>query len=317
MKRKIATIVIISTALLVTGCGDKTALEIEDITPPNILEEVNNSESILGESSENLENVTEIILEDATTVVEAELPAEQGTEKETEKVTEKATEKVTEAVTQKAAEAASSGTIASVPSWAAIEADVSLSGSGTGYHAKLVICTPTSAVSYGIQYDACAAAPYTGKAMAMLENIGSNNAGGQAYSRPGNKELTLGETYHMMITLNQDGSGSVYLDNQKIGDYYNPALAYQSIVYLRVEGSARKNGDGVNASFNNIKLKVDGNYNASRRFGTYEFKQNATINSSVYSTSSIYISGFVSGISDAEDWDSRYNDVSGIIQFVQ
>ncbi len=62
-----------------------------------------------------------------------------------------------------------------------IETDMVLSGSGSGYHAKLVACTATSAVSFGIQYDKHARAPYTGKAWFMIENVAHNGAGGQNY----------------------------------------------------------------------------------------------------------------------------------------
>lgn len=209
--------------------------------------------------------------------------------------------------------------IEDVKAWAAIEGDMNLTGTGTGYHAKFVICTAASAVSYGIQYDSCAAAPYTGKAMAMIENVAGNNPGGQAYFRPGNVELQCGQTYHMMMTLNRDGTGSVYIDGVKIGDYNNPKLANQSIVYLRVEGSARKNGDSVNANFSNIKLMANGIYSPRIGWGFHEFKQNPTISSSVTAvgTINVNIAGTVSGIAATDDWDNRYNDVSGIIQFVE
>ena len=128
-----------------------------------------------------------------------------------------------------------------------IEADVTLSGSGTGYHAKLVLVTPVSAVSYGIQFDSCAVAPYTGKAMAMIENVASIAAGGQQYDRPGNKSLKVGKKYHLMITINSKGNGNVYLDYKKIGSFSNPQLANQA-VYPRVEAAVRLNGDSVKAT---------------------------------------------------------------------
>lgn len=55
-----------------------------------------------------------------------------------------------------------------------IEADITLKGSGSGYHAKLVLVTPTSAVSYGIQFDKHAVAPYTNRAVTLIENVKSN-----------------------------------------------------------------------------------------------------------------------------------------------
>lgn len=196
----------------------------------------------------------------------------------------------------------------------AIEADVTLNGSGTGFHAKLVMVTPTAAVSYGIQYDACAVAPYTGKAMAMVENISSNAAGGQSYDRPGNRELALGQTYHLMMTLNQDGSGAVYLDNEQIGTFYNANLAGQDVA-LRVEASGRKNGDQVSASFKNIKLKKGMSNYTAHAWNTHEFKTNPTLNLIRNEWDDITFNGYISGLGAGDDWDNRYNDVSDIIQY--
>ena len=201
-------------------------------------------------------------------------------------------------------------TIMNTKSQAAIETDVRLSGSGSGYHAKLVMCTPTSAVSYGIQYDAHAAAPYTGKAMAMIENVSSNGAGGQQYSRPGNKSLQLGKKYHLMMTVDQSGHGKVYLDYKKIGSFYQPNLSGE--IALRIEASARLNGDKVNASFSNVKCKWNGNYDSLRRLEWTEFRQNSGLKYT-NKNNSFKLSGTVKGI--AGDWDSDYNSVSEILQF--
>ena len=205
--------------------------------------------------------------------------------------------------------------IASVPSKDSIEADVTLNGVGTGSHAKLVICTPTSAVSFGLQYDSCAVAPYTGKTMAIIENIGSNNAGGQSYTRPGNKEVTLGKSYHLMLTINDDGSGSVYLNNIMIGTYSNPNLAGQ-MLYLRVEASGRVNNDQVYATFSNIKLKYGGTYK-DQAYSIHEFQTNSTINYTASSWNNISFAGYISGLGAGQNWDNRYDSVSDIIQFVQ
>jgi hypothetical protein len=207
-------------------------------------------------------------------------------------------------------------TIENVDSYAAIEADVTLNGTGTGAHGKLVICTSTSAVSFGLQYDQHAVAPYTGKTMVMIENVTSNNSGGQTYDRPGNRQVNLGEKVHLMITLNRDGSGKVYMNGEQIGTFTNTELAGQE-VYLRVEGSARINGDSVDAKFENIKLKQGSTYDSSKIWGTYEFKTNTTISSVVHSWNNIEIQGTVTGLGNNEDWDNAYDRVSDIIQFVQ
>ncbi len=207
-------------------------------------------------------------------------------------------------------------TITNTKCEAAIEADVVLTGSGTGYHAKLVVATPLSAVSFGIQYDSYAVAPYTGKAMALVENVASNNAGGQVYTRPGNKQLKLGKTYHMMLTVNKDGTGSVYLDYKKIGGFSNKGLVNQ-FLYLRVEGSARLNGDRVNARFKNIRCKTGGKYDPGKIWTTSNFDTCPTIKSKVKKDGSISINGHLSGLPAGGDWDNQYGIVSGIRQFIQ
>lgn len=194
-----------------------------------------------------------------------------------------------------------------------IEADVTLSGSGTGYHAKLVLVTPVSAVSYGIQFDSCAVAPYTGKAMAMIENVASNAAGGQQYDRPGNKSLKVGKKYHLMITINSEGNGNVYLDYKKIGSFSNPQLANQA-VYPRVEAAVRLNGDSVKATFDNIRLTRGGKVQKGIFADGIVFKSNKGIKTKrTKNQNKVVISGTGTGING--DWDSDYENVSGVYQF--
>lgn len=204
-------------------------------------------------------------------------------------------------------------TISNTKALTAIEADITLKGSGTGYHAKLVLGTATSAVSYGIQFDECASAPYTGKAMAMIENVASNNPGGQSYSRPGNKELTVGKTYHMMITIDRKGNGNVYLDYKKIGSFSNAGLA-NTAVYPWVEGAVRLNGDSINATFDNIKLKRGGKYTSGELYyGNARITNRGMKVKKVNNKNKVVISGTGTGING--DWDSDYASVSGVFGF--
>ena len=204
-------------------------------------------------------------------------------------------------------------TLANVKASTGIEADITLSGSGTGYHAKLVLVTPVSAVSYGIQFDQYAAAPYTGKAMAMIENVASNAAGGQQYSRPGNKSLKVGKKYHLMLTINSKGKGNVYLDYKKIGSFSNSQLANQA-VYPRVEGAVRLNGDSVKATFDNIKLTRGGVVQTGILPDGQIFHSNKGIKTKrTKNKNKVVISGKGTGIHG--DWDSDYENVSGIYQF--
>ena len=86
-----------------------------------------------------------------------------------------------------------------------------------------------------------------------------------------------------------------------------------------MEGSARKNGDSVKAVFSNIRLKGNGKYDAAKSWGTHDFTTNKGVksNASAFAgTGTIAISGKIKGIGSSEDWDSAYEKVSGIIQFV-
>ena len=210
----------------------------------------------------------------------------------------------------------SGATIANTDSEYAIEADINLSGSGSGYHAKLVACTATSAVSFGIQYDQHARAPYTGKAWFMIENVANNNAGGQNYLWV--QEAARNKTYHVMLAVKKDGTCNCYIDGKPVKTVKNSSLA-KTTVYLRVEGSARLNGDSVTATFSNIKLKADGKYNEDKIWGTHDFTTNKGIKSDAtafLTAKKVSIKGKVKGLSSSQDWDSAYEQVSGIIQFV-
>ena len=219
-------------------------------------------------------------------------------------------------VPAKTTQPAADQTIENTASEYSIEADVSLTGTGTGYHAKLVACTATSAFSFGIQHDEHAAAPYTGKTAFMTENVYSNAAGGQQY-----QWIRLGEknkTYHLMLTVKKDGTCNCYIDGKLVKTAKNPNLA-RTTVYLRVEGSARKNRDSVKAVFSNIRLKANGKYDAAKSWGTHDFTTNKGVrsNASAFAgTGTVTISGKIKGIGSSEDWDSAYEKVSGIIQFV-
>ena len=194
-----------------------------------------------------------------------------------------------------------------------IEADVKMTGSGSGYHSKLVIGTPASAVSFGMQYDVGAAIPYGARNMALIENVASNAAGDQQYIRPGNVEFKLDKYYHLMITIDKKGNGNVYVDYNKIGSFKQPNLRKGSI-FLWLEASGRLNGDGVDSEFKNVKytdassgvsvIGEDKNYNTCRHD-----KTNAGLKCKyTKKTNTIRMYGKIRNLSG--DWDSAYNGVS-------
>ncbi|MCR5273610.1 MAG: hypothetical protein K6E13_11620 [Lachnospiraceae bacterium] len=199
-----------------------------------------------------------------------------------------------------------------------IEADVSLSGTGSGYHAKIVMGTAQSAVSFGIQYDEGASAPYTGKTMALLENIQTNYNGEQQYVRFA--ELERNRTYRLMLTLNGNGHGEAYVNGQKVGSFENPYVVSSGNIDLWVEGAARLSGDSVNAVFSNVRARKNGVtvYGATGEIVDDSTRHNGISVKTSYGVNSLtkeavtmnIISGTVHGIGD---WDSSFNNASSMV----
>ncbi len=210
-------------------------------------------------------------------------------------------------------------TIENVGAKYAMEADVTLTGSGDGYHAKLVIASPESAVSFGIQYDVDAPYPYTRKAFFLVENIHNNNAGGQAYWYV--QQAEPGQTYRLMLTMSSKGICRIYIDGILIDSVTNVETPAQQVT-LRVEGAAKHNGDNVNATFSNIKLKY-GKHSTSAPWYASDMRtpaETAAIGiSSEYSLfdveKKVSVTGSLRGLPAGADWDSAYNAISGGVNF--
>jgi len=210
-------------------------------------------------------------------------------------------------------------TIKNVPGDYAIQTDVELNGSGSGFHAKLIVATASAATSFGIQFDRHTIAPYTAKAAFMVENIRSNYAGGQDYSWIG--QSALGVTTRLMLAFQKKtGKVTMYINGYPVASVKNPSLRNKQ-VYLRVEGSARKRGDAVSATFRDIKLKRNGKYKKNYKWKYEIFNTGKGLTADVVSFSrkdkSIVISGKLGGISRNQDWDSAYNSVSSVVQFLE
>ncbi|MCD8023631.1 MAG: fibronectin type III domain-containing protein [Lachnospiraceae bacterium] len=219
----------------------------------------------------------------------------------------------------KACKTLTATTSANVDALYAIEADVKLTGSGTGYHAKLVAATAQAAVSFGIQFDNYASSPWTGKAAFLIENVVNTGSGGQYYSRTGlSAENT---TNHLMLTVLENGVCELYVNYQKVGSVTNSSFATLikngQTIYLRVEGSARKNGDSVTATFSNISLKENGSAVDTPVVSiVYLTGEGITCTTKANTTpDKIVISGTLSGLTSAQDWDSAADIVSGIVQY--
>lgn len=198
-----------------------------------------------------------------------------------------------------------------IDSIASIQADVTLTGSGTGYHAKLLVQTPKSAVSFGLQFDTAGPDEYRNETAFIFENIYSNNQGEQVYSRTGFAELN--HTYNILLAVQDNGTVQAYVDQVLVGEVNNPELIDQHLT-LSLEGSARLNKDSVDAVFSNIKIKDSNGYNENIVWKSNIKETNDGIKV-ISSDEEIRIVGTIEGLSENEDWDSAYDKVSGVVQF--
>ena len=205
--------------------------------------------------------------------------------------------------------------------YAAVQADLTLSGTGTGYHAKILFQSAASgsAVSFGIQYDAFARAPWTGKPAYMCENIIHNGPGGQSYQWFG--QAQIGVPVRLMMVLDmQTGIVDLYVNGSKIGSVGNTNLL-AGMLCASVEGCARLDGDTVTASINNISIKKPGTSgtNGDSVFFHQCISRNPGIAATYSGTapgnfltsSNVTINGMVIGLNGL-DWDSAYANVSGV-----
>ena len=214
-----------------------------------------------------------------------------------------------------------------VKAWQVISADVSLNGSGTGYHAKIRFNNFDGAISLGIQYDNEAVAPYTGKAVIIVENVFGYGPGKQEYTRPGDIFVEPGQKVNLMLTLSKKGNIGAYCNGKLIGRYHNDTLVYGGKnISSGVEGAARLNGDGVDADFTNIRARYQ-KYTGREYFDVSYFENGEGIKikadgkkgGSDEGTNGlpkhVRIKGKLS-LASNRDWDSLANSVQGVCAFL-
>lgn len=189
---------------------------------------------------------------------------------------------------------ATTHTIQNTSATYAIQSTVSLTGSGQGFHAKIELVTASAAVTFGIQYDAQASAPYTGKPAFLLENVVNPSAeAGNSYTHTGS--AAVGTAYQLLLTLQSNGSGAVYVNGRQVGTFTNKSLANQT-VYARVQAVGKQNGDKADASFGSTLVRERGAIHSGQTSAVYP--NHFTTNTAVGKTTSpIVISGTVSGLS--------------------
>lgn len=186
-------------------------------------------------------------------------------------------------------------TINNTASAYSIQSNVVTTGSGQGFHSKIELVTAKGGVTFGVQYDARAAAPYTGKPAFLMENIVNHSAeAGNKYTHTGSAKVST--AYRLLIALQSNGSGKVYINGNEVGSFSNPKLAGTQ-VYARVQTVGKQNGDKANGSFTNTLVKgTNGVVTSGQTSAVYPdgFKTNISVGKV---TNPITISGTVSGLS--------------------
>ena len=154
------------------------------------------------------------------------------------------------------------------PAYASVEANVTLNGAGTGYHAKLVMGSTTtgSLASFGIQAESSPdykkAHPNAVNGISFLmENVmyDAEEPGtcGKEYTFMGSPELN--HTYKLRLSWTADNRFHCYVDDQEV--FTTHATMAPPFIFA-VEGSARMSGDYVRADFTGLRAKAgDSNSN--------------------------------------------------------
>lgn len=148
--------------------------------------------------------------------------------------------------------------------YASFEADMTLNGTGDGYHSKILLTdvTGAKAVSFGIQYayNVPKAARILGNVEKinsncafLVENVMGNNteAGGTGKEYTFVKEANVGQTYRVNISWYEDNTLRFYVDGVEI---WHTKSALEKPFYFSIEGSAMHNGDSIDAKFSDVVI---------------------------------------------------------------
>ena len=159
--------------------------------------------------------------------------------------------------------------------WKAIdisaEADVIVTGTGSGWHGKIVLYNPTdgTAISFGIQHDNKSALGFPGRDCLMFESIGKS---GQVYRAF--KAVSSGK-HHIRIEYDNARKVAIgYCDGVFVGEMASPKMGGRFAVGF--EASSRLTGDTVDASFTNLVIYSAGKQTTSGAW--LETKRNGTFN---------------------------------------
>ena len=162
--------------------------------------------------------------------------------------------------------AANTVTIEEDPAYVSVEANVTLKKTNaTGAHAKLVIATDNGTgkvASFGIQYEENISSVYSqfpGNIVFLSENVENNAAvagtDGKTYTYI--KAAAFDTTYKLRLSWQKsDNTLHYYVNDVEIR---REKTSFAAPFTMGVEGSVAHNGDTIDATFTDIKIKVGDN----------------------------------------------------------
>ncbi len=151
--------------------------------------------------------------------------------------------------------------------YASIEGVMNLRGSGSGYHAKLVLSGGGSTVSFGIQYEKdihYAYPQFSSNTVYLVENVMSHatQAGTTGKQYLYLKSAPLGQNVKVRLSWYTNNTVKFFVNDQEIG---RTKSTLSAPFIFAVEGSAAHNGDTINATVKNVKVKAGNN---AKSYGT-------------------------------------------------
>ena len=164
------------------------------------------------------------------------------------------------------------------PVYASIEGTLVLKGTGTGYHGKVVISSNagTGSASFGVQYEENMSKHpdirqvTTNNTVFLLENVMSHatTAGLQGKNYSYIETAEVGKSYKIRLSYTkEDKMLHCFVNDEEI---YSEETTMTPPFIFAVEGSCAHNGDSIDATFTNVRVKCgDGLQSFNGKFSDY------------------------------------------------
>ncbi|MDR1815151.1 MAG: InlB B-repeat-containing protein [Clostridiales Family XIII bacterium] len=127
----------------------------------------------------------------------------------------------------------------------AVETTLAMTGSGSGYHAKIVIGTASSAISFGFFYDEGSGRPAAGSQEIFFESVYN---GGANFTVNGYGTVSPGSKHRIRLEIyNSSKTAKGYVDGKYVGSA--PTNKMGGGGYIDLLALSKYSGESVNATF--------------------------------------------------------------------